>query len=228
MNAKEKFKLIADYILEKSEMYSPDFEFRIQHYDFQEHLTFEEFGAIIHKLQDYHEVIEIVASPADEHHFETDVDGEPVAVPTYGAFYIKVKEFYDAFYDQTYNPQMFIKSDNDVIYEVKYNPTNRKLLLNNLLLSKVRFDSENEKFIGFLFDNPNTVLTKEQIEAGIGQKLQKTLNKIIDNLGFRGDIRKAFIDLSKDKICFRNPITRKNLKQLGFEELSFYPNSTKD
>lgn len=228
MNAKEKFKLIADFVLEKSQLHSPDFEFRIDHSDFQDHMTFEEFGAIMHKLQDQYEVIEIVASPADEHYYETDMYGEPEAVPTFGAFYIKVKEFFDAFYDQTYNPQMFIKSDDDILYELKYNPTNRKLLLNNFLLSKVRFDSENEKFLGFLFENANAVLTKEQIETGIGQKLQKTLNKIIDNLGFRGDIRKAFIDLSKEKICLRNPITRRTLKQLGLEELSFCTDMPKE
>lgn len=47
MNAEEKFKPIADFILEKSQLHSLDFEFRIDHYDFKDSMTFEEFGAII-------------------------------------------------------------------------------------------------------------------------------------------------------------------------------------
>lgn len=106
----------------------------------------------------------------------------------------------------------------DTVYEIFYTKQ-RQVLLNNLEIAKPDFDSENELAFSFLIDNPNKKHTKADVEKAIGKSLTKTLHKIVENLGFTGDIRKAFFDVSKDSICFKNPIKQEDLDKLGIVKL---------
>lgn len=102
----------------------------------------------------------------------------------------------------------------EIVYEITYTKS-REVLLNKLLLiSKPDFNSENDLFFSFLYENPNKTFKISEIEAKIGT-LTKDIHKILENLGFTGDIRKVFINASKTSICFSNPITRSDLEKLG-------------
>lgn len=102
----------------------------------------------------------------------------------------------------------------NVVYEITYTGS-REILLNKLLLiSKPDFNSENDLFFSFLYENPNKTFKVSEIEAKIGT-LTKDIHKILENLGFTGDIRKVFINASRTSVCFSNPITRSDLEKLG-------------
>jgi hypothetical protein len=94
-------------------------------------------------------------------------------------------------------------------------------LLNNLLLAKVNFNSENDNVFRFIFTNPNRKITLEELQKPAGGRLNKSLHKILENLGFFGEIRRAFFDVAKDAIYFRNPLNRKELVELNIDCLKF-------
>ncbi|HEX6977104.1 MAG TPA: hypothetical protein VF185_01930 [Patescibacteria group bacterium] len=106
------------------------------------------------------------------------------------------------------------KSNSDKVYEITY--ISRDILLNNTFhLAKPDFDSENEVVFSFLFNNPNQTFSRTEIEVEIRRKIAKSLHKIVENLGFVGDLKKVFFNVSKDSICFKNPVTRPDLDKLG-------------
>jgi len=110
------------------------------------------------------------------------------------------------------NPQ------NEIIYEIKYTPAG-EIILNNFLLSKVNFNSENDNVFDYIFRNPNRKINIEELKKAAGGNLTKTLHKIVENLGFRGELKKAFLSISKNDIFFRNPLTQKDLDDLGISRL---------
>ena len=107
----------------------------------------------------------------------------------------------------------------DAIYEITY-AENRAILLNkHIQLAKPDFNSENDLVFGFLYKNPNKKHSRIDIEDAISNKLSKTLHKIVENLGFKGNLKTAFMDVTKDTICFRNPITQDDLEKLGISKI---------
>ncbi len=105
------------------------------------------------------------------------------------------------------------KNDDEEMYRIIYTKQ-RQVLMNNAQISKPDFNSENDLVFSFLYDNPNRRITREEIEKAIGDKLTKTLHKIVENLGFEGDTKEVFFSVSKDAIEFRNPITKKDLEEM--------------
>ncbi len=101
----------------------------------------------------------------------------------------------------------------DVVYEITYTKQ-RQILMNNAQIGKPDFNSENDLVFDYLYKHPNESFTKEQIEKAIGVKLNKSLHKIVENLGFEGDTKEVFISVSKNAIQFRNPITKRDLEEM--------------
>src|SRR3989344_5836334 len=84
------------------------------------------------------------------------------------------------------------KSTTERVYEITYTGS-REILLNKIFqIAKPDFDRENDLVFDFLYKHPNKKYTLKEIEEGIGNKLGKTLHKIVENLGFKGDLRKIF------------------------------------
>ena len=107
----------------------------------------------------------------------------------------------------------------DAIYEITY-AENRAILLNkHFQLAKPDFNSENDLVFGYLYKNPNKKHSISDIEKAIGNKLNKSLHKIVENLGFKGNLKTAFMDVTKDTICFRNPIIQDDLDKLGISKI---------
>ena len=102
-----------------------------------------------------------------------------------------------------------------MVYEIKLT-TSREILLNNLVLARPEFGSENEIVFRYLFDNPNRPVKLDELQKRMGdQAIKKTLHKIVENLGFQGDLKDAFFSVTKDSILFRNPIRKEDMKKLG-------------
>lgn len=76
-----------------------------------------------------------------------------------------------------------------------------------LRLAKTQYNSENDNIFEYLYEHPNKEFTKKELEEQIGQEINKSFFKIVENLGFKGKIRELFFKVSKDAIYFRNPIT---------------------
>lgn len=114
-----------------------------------------------------------------------------------------------------------IKNADEIAYKITFTSKREIVLNDNFLLSKLDFDSENEVVFGVLYANPNKKHTVEQLEKATGRKLTKTLHKIVENLGFTGDLKTLFIDTSKNSIRFRNPITTNELNELGITHIKF-------
>ena len=97
----------------------------------------------------------------------------------------------------------------ELIFKITYT-TGREIVLNDyFLIGKPDFGGENDIVFDYLFKNPNKKFTKNAIETAIRCPLQKTFHKIVENLGFKGDLKKVFFNISKDYIQFNNPVTKK-------------------
>ena len=107
------------------------------------------------------------------------------------------------------------------VYEVKFTPA-REILINGFLLTRLDFDSENDNVFKHLYEHPNQTISVAELEKRLGgTPLKKSLHKIVENLGFVREIKRAFFDISKDSIRFRNPLTSKELEELGISRLRF-------
>lgn len=108
-----------------------------------------------------------------------------------------------------------IENQADIVYEIKYSDHTREIKLNNIVIAKPDFESENERFFSYVYSNPNKPLTIEEIkEFGFGKdsKLKKRISDIVRDLGFNGNLRKIFFPVvSQDKVMFTNPITKKQV-----------------
>lgn len=123
--------------------------------------------------------------------------------------------------NQTIHPASIEKAENmdELTYEISFTKSREILLNKTFRLAKPDFDSENEIVFGFLYEHPNKKYTKEEIELEVKRKITKSIHKIVENLGFRGDLKKVFIDATKTAICFRNPITKADLEKLGVTQI---------
>lgn len=122
-------------------------------------------------------------------------------------------------YEQTKQTREIQIENPNPIYEITYTGL-REILLNKIFqIAKPDFDSENNLVFDFLYKHPNKKYTLKEIEEGIGNKLGKTLHKIVENLGFKGDLRKIFIDVSGTSICFKNPVTKDDLEKIGITRI---------
>lgn len=141
-----------------------------------------------------------------------------------GDRYFEVYDYYEkeyknvaTDYQQSQQPKE-ISTENPA-YEVKYSEKARKILINNFLLKQPRSFSDNEAIFVYLYKNPNQDKSVDDIKQGTGLASIRDLNKFVENIGFVGDVRKAFFKVSKNTIRFNNPITKEDLKELGIDYL---------
>ncbi len=111
-------------------------------------------------------------------------------------------------------------SDTDAVYEVTLTDTG-EILINEFLLSRPNFDSENQNIFEYVFDRPNqTILLEELRQALDGELPKKSLPKIVDNWGFTRELKKLFFRVSAQSIYFRNPVRQKDLEMTKVGRLS--------
>jgi hypothetical protein len=98
-----------------------------------------------------------------------------------------------------------------IIYEIVYTQS-REILVNNFLIGKPDFNGENDNVFGYLFKHPNVPVSLDDLGKVLGGKPpKKALSKIVENLGFCGELKSIFFSVSKTTIMFKNPITRAHL-----------------
>lgn len=100
----------------------------------------------------------------------------------------------------------------EIAFEVEYSSA-RKILINGIFLSKTRFDSTNDQIFSFVYDHPNKKITRDDI------KKSKALTSVLDDLGFKGPLRKLFFQSStKDAVIFKNPVYKHDLDRDDLRE----------
>lgn len=102
----------------------------------------------------------------------------------------------------------------DVLYKVTFSEHTREIKVNDILLCRMDFESENHRVLSYIFANPNKTIGMEELESsevnGGPLKKGKRLSDIVRDAGFVNHLRVIFFPVvQKDKVMFINPITRK-------------------
>jgi hypothetical protein len=107
----------------------------------------------------------------------------------------------------------------DTMLQITYTKS-RQVLLNNMFqLAQPTFNGENDQVFSFLIQNPNKSFTKKQLEETLNIKITKPFHKIVENLGFKGDLVRIFFSISKNNISFNNPVSQEHLEQMGIGKI---------
>ena len=99
---------------------------------------------------------------------------------------------------------------------INYSETSREIILNDtFILSKPNFGSTNELVFKYLYKNPNRIISIKELEReATRETISKRLHDIVQELGFKKELRKAFFNISKTNITFKNPVSQQDLTDL--------------
>lgn len=103
------------------------------------------------------------------------------------------------------------------IYEITFK--DGVILLNNIYLSKPQYGSVNYDFFDLIYKSPNQRHNVQELIAKMNQKLDKTIHQILNDLGFKNDLKVFFFPkASTSFVEFNNPVTAEQMKarELGF------------
>jgi hypothetical protein len=108
-----------------------------------------------------------------------------------------------------------IESADETVLWVVYSRT-REMLLKDVYghsrcLAKPNFDSVNDNFFAHVFENATKRFTLKDLSTKGINLNNKSLHKVVDELGFKGKIKKLFFKVTQGVVVFNNPITRKDL-----------------
>lgn len=107
-----------------------------------------------------------------------------------------------------------------VILKMTYN--NHCLKINEIVIAKPHFESENDYFATYIIDHPGGKLTSSEFVKFKRDKMIKKFDQIINDLGFKKNIKKLFFpSISIKAVEFRNQITQENMKKAGIDDI--YP-----
>lgn len=105
-----------------------------------------------------------------------------------------------------------------ILYQITY--INREVRLNNIVLAKPNFDSENDVVFEYIFNNPNKKITRKEVESVLKRPTVKKFEQIIRDLGFKGQLKAMFFpNVSIGAIQFINPITKEYLDKNSLSPL---------
>lgn len=86
-------------------------------------------------------------------------------------------------------------------------------------IHKPHFNKANDLVFSFLYKNPNKVFTRKQIEEAIGVSIGKSFNIILNELGFKGALRKLFFpNVSKVAIKFKDKVYMEDIYRARIDE----------
>jgi len=143
----------------------------------------------------------------------------------------KFNDFYEEFCDKAEYKNEVNDSEkkilpDDIILRISYSEISREIVLNDIfLLSKPNFTSTNEIVFRYLYNNPNKQITKSDLETNATREpFSKSLHEIVQELGFKKDLKTVFFNVSKTNITFRNPISNKDLQDLDIKKIKISVN----
>jgi len=115
-----------------------------------------------------------------------------------------------------------VSGDEEVAYCVTYSPA-REIIIHgdhtSFILTKLNFGGENDAVFGYLDQHPNIIIDKKTLVQTSGGNLTKTLPKIVEKLGFSGNLLRAFFNVNETSVLYRKSITHKELEEMGIDKL---------
>ena len=121
--------------------------------------------------------------------------------------------------DQNLNSYLEEKEKTTVL-KISYD--NHKLKINEIVIAKPHFESENDYFATYITNSSGGKLTTSEFVKFKNNKMTKKFDQIINDLGFKGNIRKLFFpNISIKAVEFRNRITTEDMKKAGIDDV--YP-----
>ena len=99
----------------------------------------------------------------------------------------------------------------------------------SIILHRPNYCSQPDRVYQYLLQHSNRRITRKEIEDSAGESLSMTFTEIASCLNFRGELRRLFMRVSKNDICFHNPITweRMQTMQIGIEDIESFFQSQK-
>jgi hypothetical protein len=114
-------------------------------------------------------------------------------------------------------------TNHKTIYLIEYK--NRKVVLKDVdnckeyILSKPQFNETGDLFMCYIINNPDKKIRKEAIEKYNGKKIPTGFHQLLNNLGFKGEIKKIFFPgVSNNSVMFKNNVTKKDVVDLEIDE----------
>lgn len=179
-----------------------------------------DFVQIVQKLEKDEKIIEIlrVASWAAD-----DTDLYYFVNKTYeNAFEIKLKTKFKKYFEEFAIQVSKSIHHEDGVYWIKFTD-DRRILINDLFqVARLNFDSDNEKIFKFLYENPNKLHNWDDLKEKIDDLKEKDLHVLVRDLNLNKSL-KIFFDVSKNSICFKNPISKGDLEKSGIDYLQILP-----
>ncbi|MCA9388964.1 hypothetical protein KC644_04400, partial [Candidatus Berkelbacteria bacterium] len=101
-----------------------------------------------------------------------------------------------------------VEKDNSLLYEMTY--LGREIRINDILVAKPVFMSENDEFFAYIYERPWVKISIDEMKKDLQiADFKKSVASMLADLNITGSIRKIFApNASAKAIEFRNPITR--------------------
>lgn len=142
----------------------------------------------------------------------------PPPIPARYKIKVKDKDYFFKLIAQATSELNVVDSIQNTIknnhFFVEYKSDRNIRLNGKILLSKPQFGRDNESIFKWLYDNPNTIYKKEELEKQLGIVISDKFQKITDRWGFRAGLKDTFFDIHEDTINpekstikFKNPVT---------------------
>jgi len=127
--------------------------------------------------------------------------------------YKETKSIYEKFTESYKERQENIKkSKEEKLYFITYK--GRQIMLNDkYLIKKLQFCRKNELFFEYIFNNSKKKIQLDEIKKVTKAESKVDFNKFVNEIGFKGELRKCFFEVSKTIIKFTNSLTQKDLEE---------------
>lgn len=98
---------------------------------------------------------------------------------------------------------VFNKEQQNTNYRIVYDMKNRRVLINNFfIIVSFRKGTMNNKIFDYLAKNVNRFITYSELNHEIFKGRQVDLNKVVDSMGFKGDLKKILFTYDSEKIIY--------------------------
>lgn len=110
------------------------------------------------------------------------------------------------------------QEDDVIIHQIEYRKNREIVLDRKRTIAQPDFNSENDNFFEYVYNNPNKKIDLQELFEKIGTK--KKVSNILSDLKFTGDLKRIFFPASsKTAIMFINPVRKKYLKENGLKPI---------
>lgn len=109
--------------------------------------------------------------------------------------------------------------DNPIMYEIEYS-VNGEIIIKGLgVLTKTNADSIPDNFFCYVLENSRRLIKLREIEENIKEDITRSIHKVLNDMGFKGNLKKTFFKVSTSNVYFRNPVYKKEFESLHIPPL---------